>query len=80
MLAMLLALLLAVIAAYFSLNTDDALAVFFAIVAGISLVASFVFAPWFVKLLILVGALGAFRYYCRRHACENANPLASRNS
>lgn len=80
MLAMLIALLLAVIAAYFSLNMDDALAAFFAIVAGISLIGCFVLAPWFMKLLILIGALAAFRYYCHRHACQNANPLAPRDS
>jgi hypothetical protein len=41
------------------------------IAAIVGLIISFVLAPWMVQILILLGSLGAMRYYCYRHACQN---------
>lgn len=73
MTTLLLPLLIALVAGFISLNLDDALAVFFAMIALISLLVSLILTPWFVKALVLAAVLGAFRYYCYRHACDNAH-------
>lgn len=65
-----IALITAVVLGFLSLNTDDAFTIFFAIVAVISLVISLILVSWVVKLVILIGGLGAMRYYCYRHACD----------
>lgn len=66
----LIALLIAAVLGFLSLNTDDAFTIFFAIAAVISLVISLILGSWILKLVILISALGAMRYYCYRHACD----------
>jgi hypothetical protein len=66
----LLALFGSLVCIFFSLNTEDAWAAFFAIAAGACLLISLILASWVVKVVVLVGALAGMRYYCHRHACE----------
>ncbi|MGQ9871232.1 hypothetical protein [Leptodesmis sp.] len=63
---------ISLIAAFVRLRTQEEMtAILSTIVAIGGLLISFVLAPWIVQILILLGSLGAMRYYCYRHSCQN---------
>ncbi|HEY9663330.1 MAG TPA: hypothetical protein V6C65_33200 [Allocoleopsis sp.] len=64
---------IALIAAWIAYERhEEIVKTFFVIVMAISLLVSFAWAPWLVQSLILVVSLGAMRYFCDRHSCQNA--------
>lgn len=54
-------------------SQEEIVKTFFVIVMAISLLISFAWAPWLVQILILVVSLGAMRYFCYRHSCQNTS-------
>ncbi|MBE9182353.1 hypothetical protein IQ268_27785 [Oculatella sp. LEGE 06141] len=52
-------------------SQEEIVKTFFVIVMAISLLVSFAWAPWLVQTLVLVVSLGAMRYFCDRHSCQN---------
>jgi len=54
-------------------SQEEIVKTFFVIVMAISLFMSFAWAPWLVQILILVASLGAMRYFCYRHSCQNTS-------
>jgi len=51
-------------------SREEIVSTFSAIVAFISLVVSFILAPWMVQIGILLLGLGGIRYFCHRHSCQ----------
>lgn len=73
MLSFLIAFTLAFVAAYLGYHSqEEIVALFFVIVAVISLVTSFVLAHWIMQILILGASLSGIRYFCYRHSCQNS--------
>lgn len=71
-LSFLIPLVISLIAAFLRFHTQEEMtAILSTIAAIVGLIISFVLAPWTVQILILLGSLGAMRYYCYRHACQN---------
>ncbi len=65
---------IAVITAWIAYESQEEIVkTFFIIVMAISLLMSFAWAPWLVQILILVVSLGAMRYFCYRHSCQNTS-------
>lgn len=56
-------------------SQEEIVKTFFVIVMAISLLVSFAWAPWLVQILVLVVSLGAMRYFCYRHSCQNTSKL-----
>ena len=52
---------------------EEIVTLFSTILAIISLVLTFVLAPWMVQILVLVAGLAGLRYFCDRHACQNSS-------
>ena len=64
---------IALVAAWIAYQSQEEIVkIFFVIVMAISLLVSFAWAPWLVQILILVVSLGAMRYFCDRHSCQDA--------
>jgi lipopolysaccharide/colanic/teichoic acid biosynthesis glycosyltransferase len=67
---------IALVAAFMAYQSQEEIVkTFCVIVMTISLLVSFAWAAWLVQILILVASLGGVRYFCYRHACQDAmNP------
>ena len=64
---------IALIAAWIAYESQEEIVkTFFIIIMAISLLVRFAWAPWLVQILVLLVSLGAMRYFCDRHSCQNA--------
>lgn len=64
---------IALIAAYIRYQVhEEIVSIFATLIALLSLILSFVLAPWIVQILILVGGLAGVRYFCDRHSCQQS--------
>jgi lipopolysaccharide/colanic/teichoic acid biosynthesis glycosyltransferase len=64
---------IALVAAWIAYQSQEEIVkAFFVIVMAISLLVSFAWTPWLVKILILSTSLGGMRYFCDRHSCQNS--------
>lgn len=71
-LSFLIPLAIALIAGYVAYQGQEEIVTLFStILAIISLVVTFVLAPWVVQILVLVSGLAGLRYFCYRHSCQS---------
>jgi uncharacterized membrane protein YciS (DUF1049 family) len=72
-LSFLVPLAIALIAAIIGIQSqEEIVAVFSTIVAALSLLLSFILAPWMVQIFILISGLAGLRYICHRNSCQDS--------